>query len=112
MSINRLLTQQLLWQVTANTADDTYGDQVLAPIGQPIPVQGLIQQASSTEYLTDRDTVVTQWKAFLPAGTGITAFDTLSYGGQKFQVTGAPYPAFNPRTKTVSHLELNLTEVT
>ncbi len=111
MSINRLLTQDLDWQATTDGVDE-YGNDTIVDAGAATPVRGLIQQASTVEYLNDRDTTVTQWKAFLPAGTAVTSLDTLTFQGQTFQVTGAPYPVFNPRSRQVSHLEMNLTEVT
>lgn len=90
---------------------DDYNNEVLT-LGDGVPTQGLLQQASTTEYTTDRDTTVTQWVIFLPAGTVIGPQSQVVYDGQTFQVDGQPERVWNPRTASVSHVEAKLREVT
>lgn len=95
----------------AVTSTDEYHNEVVA-VGAGVPTRGLLQQASTTEYTTDRDTTVTQWVLFLPAGTPIGPQSQVTYDGQTFQVDGQPERVWNPRTATVSHIEAKLREVT
>lgn len=110
MSVERLMVQPLTIQ-TVGSSTDIYGDQVPANVGSPVSVTGYLEQSSTTETLVDRDTVVTSWKAYLPAGTAINYLDFITFEGQKFQVNGAPWKVFNPRTRAVSHIELELVVV-
>lgn len=106
----RLLRQPL--SIQAMTAQgDGYGNQVAQPDGDPVDVLGYLDYGSSSEALNDRDTVTTQWTAYLPAGTVISAYDLITFQGSTFQVTGAPQQAWNPRRGLISHIEVRLTEV-
>lgn len=109
MSIRRLLNQPLTVYPAVKTVD-SYHNEVIG-LGDPVAVNGLLQQLSSTEYLTDRDTTVTQWTVFLPAGTAVDPQSQVVYMGQTFQVTGLPEMVWNPRSQKVSHIEAKLTEV-
>ena len=105
------LLNQPLTIYPATVSRDVYNNEVVTP-GDPVPVRGLLQQASTVEFTTDRDTTVTQWTVFLPAGTVIGPQSQVDYGGQTFQVDGQPEQVWNPRTGTVSHIEAKLREVT
>lgn len=109
MSVNRLLTQPLTLYPASVTLDDYHNE--VRGLGDPVPVKGLLQQLSSVEYLTDRDTTVTQWTVFLPAGTAVDPQSRVEYLGQMFEVTGAPEQVWNPRLARVTHIEAKLTEV-
>lgn len=49
-----------------------------------------LEQLRADELVRDRDTVITDWRAFLPAGTDITAYDRLEARGHLFEVAGLP----------------------
>lgn len=112
MPIRKLLTQPVIVQPMSGTTTDTYGNTVLGVLGSPVNEVGYLNQKSTVEYLTDRDTVITKWQAFLVPESVVTQFSKLTFGGQVFQVDGAPYPLYNPRTKQISHIECSLTEMT
>lgn len=107
----RLLRQPLLVQKTSTTATDDYGNTVVAAEGLPVQVRGLLDFQQSTEVINDRDTVTTQWLAFVPADTDIDALDYVIFNGSTFRVTGQPQQVWNPRRGSVSHIEVRLTEV-
>lgn len=109
MTLARLLTQPLIVYPAAKSTD-AYNNEVVG-LGSGIPVNGLIQQVTTTEFVNDRDTSVTQWAAFLPAGTDIGPLYQIGYESQLFQVTGEPERVWNPRIAQVSHIETKLTEV-
>ena len=112
MSIIKLMTEPVSVQPVGATTKDTYGNAVPGPVGAPVAEFGYLDQKTSVEYLTDRDTAVTRWKAFLFPTSVVTQFATVTFGGAVFQVDGQPYSVYNPRTKHVSHIECVLTEVT
>lgn len=111
MSILRLMTQPLTVQTVEGTTTDEYGDTVPTPAGDPVPMFGFLEQKDTIEYLNDRQTVVSKWKAFLPATTVIGPMDYINFDSQKFQVDGEPEHLWNPRTKSVHHIECKLTVV-
>jgi hypothetical protein len=111
MSIARLMNQPLTVQAMGPTTQDTYGDWIPGEVGAAVPVSGYLEQSSSVEFLVNRDTTVTTWKAFLPATTVVTALSYINFGGQKFQVDGAPWHAYSPRSRSVDHIECKLVVV-
>lgn len=111
MSINHLLTQTLSLQTVGPATTDDYGNTVPGALGAPVTVRGYLEQTTTTEYLDARQTTITQWQAYLPAGTAIHPVDFITYGGQKFQVDGEPWQVYNPRTSAVSHVQCKLVAV-
>jgi hypothetical protein len=131
MSINRLMNQPLTIQTVGVTGTDSYGNVTTGPVGSPVATVGYLDQKDTIEYLLNRDTVVSKWIAFLPSSsitdtfnvlftdifgtigsTPIGPLDYINFGTQQFQVEGEPHHVFNPRTRSVSHIECKLIEVT
>ena len=112
MSLARLMSQPLTVQAMGPTTQDVYGDWIPGAVGAPVAVSGYLEQATTVEFVLNRDTTITTWKAFLPVGTVVTPLSLVNYDAQVFQVDGAPFNAFNPRTKSVSHIECKLIVVT
>ena len=111
MSLRQLLSQPLTVQAVGPVSLNSYGDEIPGALGAPVAVRGYLEQVSTVETLLDRDTVVTKWKGHLPATTIIGHLDYINFQAQRFQVNGAPYHAFNPRTRSVSHIECELVVV-
>lgn len=111
MSLARLMNQPLTIQKVGGTAVDEYGNAIAGALGSPIPAVGYLAQRQTVETLNDRDTIVSTWEAFMPAGSNIGAFDRINFNGQSFEVSGEPWQVYNPRTQTVSHLQMSLTVV-
>lgn len=107
MSIRSLMNQPLTVQLVADQTDE-YGNSIPGATGTPVPELGLLEQKDTIEYLTDRQTVVSKWKAFLTPESVVNARAWLNFGGQVFQVDGEPWHVYNPRTKQVSHIECKL----
>lgn len=112
MSLVQLMNQPLTIQTVGGTTLDEYGNTVLTPVGAPVAGVGYLDQKDTIEFLNDRQTVVSKWKAFLPLDTVIGPMDYINFGAQKFQVDGVPWPVYNPRTKLVSHIECTLVVTT
>lgn len=111
MTVGRLMNQPLTVQKVGPATQNAYGDWIPGDVGASVATTGFIAQESSTEYLVNRDTTVTLWKAFLPAGTDIGHLDYINYQGQKFQVDGEPYHVWNPRTRAEAFIECKLVVV-
>ena len=112
MSLAQMMCQPLTVQTVAGTTTDAYGNSVPTPVGSPVAALGYLELKDSVEVVLNRDTVVSKWTAFFPATTTIGAFDYVNFNAQKFQVDGQPWAVFNPRTKTVSHIQCKLVVVT
>jgi len=108
MSLAKLLNQPLQLHKNSGATKDEYGNTLATDYGSPISIVGFLEQKDSVETLNDRDTVVSSWEAFLPAGTDINAFDRLVFNGQTFEVDGAPWQVYNPRVGSVSHIVCKL----
>lgn len=66
-----------------------------------------IQQRRASEDTTLQDTQREDWMILLPAGTVIDGTDrvTVPDANLILEVQGPPWPAMNPRTQLVSHIE-------
>jgi head-tail adaptor len=104
---SRLLTEPVSIQ-KINGSTDEYGNTIPHANGSAVSTVGYLEQKESVETLNDRDTVVSSWTAWLPAGTDVNAFDRLNFSGQVFEVDGAPWLVWNPRKAAQSHIECKL----
>ncbi|MFF1633970.1 hypothetical protein [Leifsonia sp. NPDC058248] len=111
-TIGHLLVQPLTVQTMSGTSADEYGNTVPAAAGAPLPVLGYLEQQTSVEFILDRETTVSKWVAYLPAGTVIGPLDHIGFQGQTFQVDGEPQFVWNPRVREVDHIEAALVVVT
>jgi head-tail adaptor len=107
MSLTKLLNQPLELHKNSTATTDEYGNQVDTDFTVST-IYGFLQQKDSVETLNDRDTVVSSWECWLPAGTNINAFDRIVFNAQTFEVDGAPWSAYNPRVQSVSHIVCKL----
>ncbi len=112
MTLFRMMNQPLTIQSVGPSTTDAYGNALPGPLGAPVATVGYLEQTTTTEYLTGRQTTITTWQAYLPAGTAIHPMDYINYLAQRFQVDGEPWLVFNPRTSAVTHIQVKLTEVT
>lgn len=108
MSLSKLLNQPLSLHKNSGSTKDEYGNTLATDLGDAISIVGYLEQVNSVETVLDRDTIVTHWQAFFPAETDVSAFDRIVFGGQTFEVDGAPWQVYNPRTQAVSHIQTKL----
>ena len=66
MTLYRLMSQALSLQSVGPTSTDDYGNAIPGPLGAPVVVNGYLEQSSTTEFVTGRQTTVTMWQAYLP----------------------------------------------
>ena len=105
-----LLIQPCTITNPASTTTDDYGNAVSVP-GAPVGTTGYLYQQATTEYLMDRDTIISVWYCDLFAEVTITAQATIQFNSQVFQVDGAPQSVWNPRLGVVDHIECKLVVV-
>lgn len=95
MSIAGLLTETVEIVRYAATTDE-YGNTVPGAETRTA-VAGRLEQLRTEELVRDRDTVIVDWRAFLPAGTDINAYDRVAARGSLFEVVGLPNEQRTPR---------------
>jgi hypothetical protein len=110
MSIERLLTQDLLILPYDESGVDEYNDPQ-PTFGTPVAVKGYIDSGTSrndSEENRDRETAISRWRLFLPASASLTHRDRVVNGSDVFEVDGHVEEVWNPRTRRVHHIEADL----
>ena len=113
MSIARLLTQPLTIHHRGPTdppTTDKYGNEIIVETGTE-PVNGYVEQTEAQEGTVDRETYITDWLVVLPADAALSGRDWVSYGGRTLEIVGPPAKPWNPRRRSVSHIEARGQEV-
>lgn len=64
-----------------------------------------LQQAASTEPGDNGEVATTAWRVFFLPDTDIATGDAVVVDGHTYEMTGDPWPARNPLTQVVSHIE-------
>lgn len=111
-TISHLLTEEA--QITLRTrtgAADDFGTPTLTE-ADPVEESWHFQPAQSEEFQGPSEGQVT-WVGYGPANSVVdTGAKIITAVGREFEVVGPPRPWTNPRTVTVSHVVVNLVEVT
>lgn len=95
MSLTGLLSETVTVIRPGETIDE-YGDVV--PGGETrVDYPGRLEQLSTDELLRDRDTIVADWRVFLPPDADIAATDWVEGRGHVFHVNGLPMEHRTPR---------------
>lgn len=108
MSLASLLTQTATIIRPSFDAVDAYGNPqpgTTTSTDYPARLEGL----SSDELVRDRDTIVADWRMFLPPDADVSPFDRIESDGKTFEVWGDPIEQRAPRG--IHHLELRLRRV-
>lgn len=109
MSLSGLLAETVTVYRPSFDAVDAYGNpQPGTETSDSYPAR--LEALSSEELVRDRDTVVANWRVFLPASTVITPFDRIEADGKSFEVWGDPIEQRTPRG--VHHVEVLCRRVT
>jgi len=109
VSLQSLLTQIATIYHPQFNALDSYGNPQPGTETSDIwPAR--FEQLSSDEFVRDRDTVVADWRVFLPAEAAVTPFSRVEVDGKTFEVWGDPIEQRAPRG--IHHLEVRLRRVT
>jgi hypothetical protein len=82
---------------------DGYGNKIPTEMATKTVCE--LQQAQAFQSESEDQVSDTRWTLILPAGTEISAADTVTINGEDYEVLADPWPARNPRTQTVSHIE-------
>lgn len=75
-------------------------------------VTGAFDPGTSVEQIQGEDLLVTQPRVFLPAGVDVAAVDSVQFGGQSYEVDGAPIPWTSPLTGWSPGVEVKLRRAT
>lgn len=107
MPLSALMNQPVTITTVTDGAVDRYGNPT-ADTSVTTDTVGYLEQASGTERGDDDAVEVLRWLLVLPAGTAITADDTVTVDGATFEVAGPPWQVHNPRTGLTDHIECAL----
>jgi hypothetical protein len=109
MSLSGFLTETATIYYPSFDAMDAYGNpQPGTETTADYPAR--LESLSSEELVRDRDTVVANWRVFLPADAVISPFDRIESDGKSFEVWGDPIERRTPRG--IHHLEVLCRRVT
>ncbi len=97
MSVELLMTRVVTIQRRDGGAKDKYGNEI-PYTSSTVTVQGHIEQTSEQEITLDRETYISEWRIFLPAGTEIDGKDRVIVDGQTFEIIGPPAHPWRPGT--------------
>lgn len=89
---------------------DAFGNDIFTTT--TTTVSGVFAPGGSVENVQGEDVIVTQPRAFLPAGTDVTAIDAVEVGGISYEVDGDPNVWANPFTGAQPGIQLALRRVT
>lgn len=107
--MRRLLSLPCTIRIPGEDAGET--DVMGEPIATPEEVFKTVcevQQKSAEELRQGRSTIVSEFKAYFPPGTRLTAQARVEVGDVEYTVEGEPWVARHPRRKTVHHVEASL----
>lgn len=110
MTVDSLMTESVtLLALTGETRDEIGGS---VRTETTTTTTAYLEPRSGSEDEADRNTEMGDWLAFLPADVALTGWDRLMHGTRVFDVVAPPRPVYNPRVSAVSHVEVDLREVT
>jgi head-tail adaptor len=95
VSVLGLLSETATVVRYADTTDE-YGNTVPGAETR-VTYPARLEQLTASEIVRDRDTVITDWRAFLPASADLTAYDRIEARGHLFEVVGLPNIHQTPR---------------
>lgn len=105
MNVARLLTSTaLVTLVKATGAVDGFGDPTNATTTKSFKCW--LSQQQRSELTANENTQQETWALYLePAALDVTGFDRVTVDGITYEFEGPPWPARNPRTGQLTHLE-------
>jgi hypothetical protein len=105
--LNRL-TQAVTLHARTAGAEDEHGNPTTLEVD--LEVAGFASRQVATEG-ADAVAVGEQMRLFLAADAPLTGWDAVTVMGEKFEVIGAPWEVWNPRTGAVHHVECDIRRV-
>lgn len=90
-------------------AEDEYGNEI--PGVTLIDTICELQQRQRSEPGDEDETSDSTWTLFLLPSDALGTGDVVIVAGERYEVTGEPWPARNPRTGVVEHIEATVRRV-
>ena len=106
MNVEHLLTSTAV--VTFTTADpdvlDDFGDPTTTTTSRSF--RCWLSQIHRAEATSNQDVQQETWVLYLDAtAADVDGFDRVTVDGKTYDVAGPPWPAINPRTRQLTHVE-------
>lgn len=85
------LATETVIRLRGTSSDNGYGDQFIDwTTPAQLPISGCsVQPVAGTEYLLDRDAVVSRWTLYAPLGADILPSDRIRHNGADYDVDGS-----------------------
>lgn len=108
MNVAHLLTSTATVTVVADTGSpDAFGDPTPTTSTQTFACW--LSQTQRSEATANADVQHETWVLYLEvAAAGVEGFDRVTVDGITYELDGPPWPARNPRTRLVTHVECTL----
>ena len=90
----------------SNTEEDAYGNFI--PVETATETVCELQQHPGSDSESEDQVSANRWALFLPAETESGSADTVTIDGEDYEVLAEPWNARNPRSQTVSHIEVSV----
>lgn len=103
MSASRLMTQTGTLHHVTQSGSDEYNDPTTSETTETVGC--LLQQRTRIEQTAGGQISTETLVLFLPAGTDVDTIDYVTVDGLDYQLDGPTWEAFNPRSRSVSHIE-------
>lgn len=109
MDPSHLMTQTATLHHVLETGVDDNHDVTTSETTSSSPC--LLQQTTRAEQTAGGVISTEVLVLFLPAGTEVDPLTVATIDGIDYEFGGPPWPAFNPRTRAVSHIEATVRRV-
>lgn len=105
MNVEHLLTSTArITTVTDTGPPDQFGDPTQATVTRTF--RCWLSQSQRAEQTVGTDLQLDTWWLYLEAAAAaVTGYDRATVDGIVFELDGPPWPALNPRTRQVTHVE-------
>lgn len=103
--LTRRLSQSVTLHLATPGAEDDHGNPTV--VDADSVVAGFISLQFPQES-RDGAIVGEGYRLFLEASSPLEGWDAVSIDGHRYEVIGAPWPVWNPRTARVHHVEANV----
>lgn len=103
MAVGNLITQSCTILRRSSGEIDAYGNETT--VTAQLQTVCALQQTSSSEQDNMGEVSSADYHLFLNSGEAIGTGDAVQVGSATYELIGAPWVAFNPRTGSESHIE-------
>ncbi len=110
MTVESMMTQPVTLRTPNGETRDAIGGST--PTFATMSTLMYLEPRKGTEERADRNTPIGDWLGVGRKDVDFDSWDQILYGAQVFDIVAPARPFYNPTTRALSHIELDLQEVT